>query len=171
MTMIEHPAENATTPGREIRMTDVDYRRLLSQLETVEMMLHNAFTNEITVPLIAKPLHTAAVVQNLRETIERNAVRADVPITVDAETTLTYTGGAVYPQQTYRVRREIGQLDQSKLAPKWVWTSHSEVEMTGAEFFACTIPGERYDYPMITRSRFHLLDADGKILRERFGYK
>ncbi len=169
--MIDQPGETATTPGRQISITDTDYRRLISHLETVEMMLHNAFTNEITLPLVAKPLHTAAVFQNLRETIERNAVRADVPVTVDAETTLTYTGGPIYPDQTYRVRREIGQLDQSKLAPKWVWSTHSEVEMTGAEFLAFVIPRESHDYPVITRSRIHLLDENGKILRERFGYK
>lgn len=174
MTMTVPPESDApvvqTVPGVELSMTLSDVNRLTSILRQFESSLHMTYSQRTEIPGITNPLHMAYNVNALCEAIEKNTREVFVAAELDSGWVRPPGGGAVYPNRTYKVRREIGQYNRHLPVAKWVWTTHSEMEMTGAEFRNYDVPRQSENELFVTRCRIHLLDEDGKILRERFGY-
>lgn len=170
MTIPEQPEQTPIqmVPGTQLSLTDRDVRRLDSTLETLELALHSAFTHGVDIPLISNPLLLAATITELRAVIEANGKAITVPAVSDS--TYPRQPAVYYPTKTYTVRREIGVLHRLAIPQKWVWTIDSEVEMTGAEFHKFDIPTQIEDQFFITRCRIKLLDGNGMIVRERYGY-
>lgn len=163
--------EKDAVPGVAIHLTRRDAARLDNMLEMFENALHTAFTNGVEIPCVGNLLFTASAVSSVREVIERNSSTAQVTAEHDSSYPPVSPGGSVIPGKVYIVRHEIGQLNLLTLVPRWMWSTENETRMTIAQFRSFDIPPERRDAMFVTRSRIHLLDENGKILRERFGYK
>lgn len=157
--------------GTQVSLTRRDANMLDSYLQMFETALHMAFATGAEIPFVPKDrvLYIAANTARLREAIERNSKPAHVSPETDS-TIIPEPGGAVYPDKIYTVRQEVGQMNKLAAAPKWVWITHGEIKMTGADFRQYDIPQEMEDNYTITRCRIRLISEDGKILRERFNY-
>lgn len=168
MTMTDTPA----VPGVQFTLTTRDANRLDSVLSQFELMATQAFTNGTDLgELLPHPLHIAHVVAKLREAIQANSAKVDVPRAIDSDIAPEPGGGMVYPHLTYTVRHQIGQLNKLDAVQRWTWSIDSESEMTYAEFRAYDIPAQIENDLCVTRCRIQLIDKNGKILRERFGYR